>query len=99
MGSRGHTHASNVLPRHGYALVTISARDENGFLHLYGEIETTVSAFEVALKAIRAEGAPREPSSSDIIELLALAAGEGPTGRSSARPSLPASDLEVPQTG
>ncbi|HWI31786.1 MAG TPA: hypothetical protein VNT50_09865 [Microbacterium sp.] len=48
MGTRPNP--SNVrLPRHGYALVTITVRDANGFLHHYGDIEAQVGSVHEAI--------------------------------------------------
>lgn len=43
---------SNRVPRHGYSLVTVVARDANGFVHHYGEVETSVGALSDALATL-----------------------------------------------
>lgn len=50
------------LPRHGYAFVTVIARDANGFTHYYSEIEVDARALAEALGRMQlhppAEGQP-----------------------------------------
>jgi hypothetical protein len=37
------------VPRHGYAFVTVTARDANGFVHHYDAIETQVGSLHEAI--------------------------------------------------
>jgi hypothetical protein len=37
------------VPRHGYAFVTVTARDANGFVHHYDEIETPLGSLHEAV--------------------------------------------------
>jgi hypothetical protein len=39
----------SALPRHGRAHVTMTIRDSNGFLHHFGDIDTSVGAVHEAL--------------------------------------------------
>jgi hypothetical protein len=41
------------VPRHGYAFVTITARDANGFVHRYDEIETPVGSLHEAVAVMQ----------------------------------------------
>ena len=36
------------VPRHGYAFVTVTARDANGFVHHFDEIETPLASLREA---------------------------------------------------
>ncbi|MDQ1169573.1 hypothetical protein QE392_001377 [Microbacterium proteolyticum] len=37
------------VPRHGYAVVSVSARDANGFVHHYDDIEAPLGSLREAL--------------------------------------------------
>jgi hypothetical protein len=37
------------VPRHGYAFVTVTARDANGFVHHYDEVETPLGSLHEAV--------------------------------------------------
>jgi len=41
------------VPRHGYAFVTVTARDANGFVHHYDEIETPVGSLHEAIAVMQ----------------------------------------------
>ncbi|WP_438352286.1 hypothetical protein [Microbacterium sp. CJ88] len=41
------------VPRHGYAFVTITARDANGFVHHYDTIETRVGSLHEAVAILQ----------------------------------------------
>lgn len=41
------------VPRNGYAFVTVTARDANGFVHHYGDVETPIGAMQEALAILR----------------------------------------------
>lgn len=38
-----------AVPRHGYAFVTVTARDANGFVHHFDQIETPLGALHEAV--------------------------------------------------
>ena len=39
--------------RHGHALVTVTARDANGFVHHYDEIETPIGSLHEAIAVLQ----------------------------------------------
>ncbi|WP_019182118.1 hypothetical protein [Microbacterium yannicii] len=45
------------LPRHGNALVSVTVRDANGFLHRYDDIETDLGAVQEALAIMQLKSA------------------------------------------
>lgn len=50
MGERKQNNRDAVkVPRHGYAFVTVTARDANGFVHHYDTIETQVGTLHEAM--------------------------------------------------
>lgn len=50
MGEQKRRGANNArVPRHGYAFVTVTARDANGFVHHYDEIETPLGSLHEAV--------------------------------------------------
>jgi hypothetical protein len=53
------------LPRHGNALVTVTVRDANGFLHHFGDIETDVGAVQEALAVLQLKSAAMEAAHRD----------------------------------
>lgn len=69
MGERRARGNGIRVPRHGHALVTITARDANGFVHHYDEIEAPVGALHEAvailqLKSTAMEAAHRDASTA-----------------------------------
>ena len=53
------------VPRNGYALVTVTARDANGFVHHYGEVETPIGAMQEALAVLRLHSVEMEATHQD----------------------------------
>ena len=54
MGEQKRRAAKNVrVPRHGYAFVSITARDANGFVHHYDEIETPLGSLHEAVAVMQ----------------------------------------------
>ncbi|MFJ6652411.1 hypothetical protein ACIQLJ_06410 [Microbacterium sp. NPDC091313] len=41
------------VPRHGYAFVSVTARDANGFVHHFDEIEAPVGALHEAVAILQ----------------------------------------------
>jgi hypothetical protein len=41
------------VPRHGYAFVSVTARDANGFVHHFDEIEAPVGALHEAIAVLQ----------------------------------------------
>jgi len=61
MGERKQSKQGGVrVPRHGYALVTITARDANGFVHHYDEVETSVGALHEAVAIMQLKSTAME---------------------------------------
>lgn len=48
---------SKALPRHGRAQVSVTVRDANGFLHHYGDIDTSVAAVQEAIALLQLHSA------------------------------------------
>jgi hypothetical protein len=48
-GHKRRTASTVRVPRHGYAFVTVTARDANGFVHHYDEIETPLGSLHEAV--------------------------------------------------
>jgi hypothetical protein len=48
------------VPRHGYAMVTVTARDANGFVHHYDTIETRVGSLHEAMAIMQLHSAAME---------------------------------------
>ncbi|MDN3495452.1 hypothetical protein QL996_05890 [Planococcus sp. APC 4015] len=48
---------SKALPRHGRAQVSVTVRDANGFLHHYGDIDTSVGAVQEAIALLQLHSA------------------------------------------
>lgn len=59
MGTRPKP-SSVRLPRHGYALVNVTVRDANGFLHNYGEMETPVGNLHEAMAIMQLQSRATE---------------------------------------
>lgn len=53
---------TKALPRHGRALVTVSVRDSNGFLHHFGDIDTSVGAVHEAIAIMQLQSAAMDAS-------------------------------------
>lgn len=54
MGEQKRRGANKVrVPRHGYAFVTVTARDANGFVHHYDEIETPLGSLHEAVAVMQ----------------------------------------------
>lgn len=51
---------TKALPRHGRALVTVTVRDANGFLHHFGDIDTSVGAVQEAIAVMQLHSAEAE---------------------------------------
>lgn len=56
---------SKALPRHGRALVTVSVRDSNGFLHHFGDIDTSIGAVHEALAILQLKSAEMDAAHRD----------------------------------
>lgn len=56
---------SKALPRHGRALVTVSVRDSNGFLHHFGDIDTSIGAVHEALAILQLQSAEMDAAHRD----------------------------------
>nr|WP_315268643.1 hypothetical protein [Microbacterium lemovicicum] len=67
MGERKRSsRSSGRVARHGYALVTITARDANGFVHRYDEIETSVGALHEAVAIMQLKSTAMEASHEEL---------------------------------
>jgi hypothetical protein len=61
MGDRKQrTKAPARVPRHGYAFVTVTARDANGFVHHFDEIETPVASLREAIAVLQLQSTATE---------------------------------------
>jgi len=58
---------SGRLPRHGNAIVTVTVRDANGFLHHYGDIETDLGAVHEALALLQLKSAAMDAAHRDAM--------------------------------
>jgi len=56
---------SKALPRHGRALVTVTVRDANGFLHHFGDIDTSVGAVQEAIAIMQLQSAEMNAAHRD----------------------------------
>jgi hypothetical protein len=59
------TAAAVRVPRNGYAFVTVTARDANGFVHHYGDVETPIGAMQEALAILRIHSVEMESAHHD----------------------------------
>ncbi len=48
------------VPRHGYAFVTVTARDANGFVHHFDEIETPLPVLKEAIAVMQLQSTATE---------------------------------------
>jgi hypothetical protein len=55
------------LPRHGNALVSVTVRDANGFLHRYDDIETDLGAVQEALAIMQLKSAEMSAAHRDAM--------------------------------
>lgn len=61
MGEQKRRIAGSVrVPRHGYAFVTVTARDANGFVHHYDEIETPLGSLHEAVAVMQLKSTAME---------------------------------------
>lgn len=61
----GRSSKTKALPRHGRALVTVSVRDSNGFLHHFGDIDTSVGAVQEALAIMQLQSTAMDAAHRD----------------------------------
>lgn len=64
MADRRFGRASRVA-RHGYALVTVTARDANGFVHHYDEIEAPIGALHEAVAVLQLQSTATDAAHRD----------------------------------
>lgn len=57
--------SKKALPRHGRAQVSITVRDANGFLHHYGDIDTSVGAVQEAVAILQLHSAEMDAAHRD----------------------------------
>lgn len=55
------------LPRRGQALVTVTVKDENGFVHHFGDIETDVGAVHEAIAILQLKSTALEAAHRDAM--------------------------------
>lgn len=48
------------VPRHGYAFVNVTARDANGFVHHFDEIEAPIGALHEAIAILQVNSTATE---------------------------------------
>ncbi|KAA9154728.1 hypothetical protein F6B41_12180 [Microbacterium lushaniae] len=65
MGERRMRTKGERVPRHGHAFVTVTARDANGFLHHFDEIEAPVGALHEALAILQLKSTAMEAAHRD----------------------------------
>lgn len=53
------------VPRHGYVFVTVTARDANGFVHRYDEIETPVASLHESLAMMHLKSTAMDAAQRD----------------------------------
>ncbi len=63
--SRSKASRGTSLPRHGRAFVTVSVRDANGFLHHFGDIDTSVGAVHEALALLQLQSTAMDAAHRD----------------------------------
>jgi hypothetical protein len=54
------------VPRHGHAFVTVTARDANGFVHHFDEIEVPVGSLHEAMAVLQIRSTAMEDAHRDI---------------------------------
>ncbi|MGP3536603.1 hypothetical protein ACTU3I_17560 [Microbacterium sp. RD1] len=65
MGERRARSKSIRVPRHGYAFVSVTARDANGFVHHFDEIETPLGALHEAVAVMQLKSVAMETAHRD----------------------------------
>lgn len=65
MGDRKVRGKGTRVPRHGHAFVTITARDANGFVHHYDEVEAPVGALHEAVAILQLKSTAMEAAHRD----------------------------------
>jgi hypothetical protein len=56
------------LPRHGNALVTVTVRDANGFVHHFGDLETDIGAVHEALAILQLKSTAMDAAHRDAMK-------------------------------
>jgi hypothetical protein len=54
------------VPRHGHAFVTVTARDANGFVHHFDEIEVPVGSLHEAMAVMQIRSTAMEGAHRDV---------------------------------
>lgn len=65
MGERRSRAKGTRVPRHGHAYVTVTARDANGFVHHFDEMEVPVGSLHEALAVMQIRSAEMEAAHRD----------------------------------
>lgn len=65
MGDRKVRSKGVRVPRHGHAFVTVTARDANGFVHHYDEIEAPIGALHEAVAILQLKSTAMDAAHHD----------------------------------
>jgi hypothetical protein len=65
MGERKVRTKGIRVPRHGHAFVTVAARDANGFVHHFDEIEAPLGALHEAMAILQLKSTAMEAAHRD----------------------------------
>lgn len=65
MGERKVRSKAVRVPRHGHAFVSVTARDANGFVHHFDEIETPLGALHEAIAILQLKSTAMEAAHRD----------------------------------
>ncbi|WP_125131984.1 hypothetical protein [Microbacterium sp. 10M-3C3] len=68
MGERKDRSKGVRVPRHGYAFVTVTARDANGFVHHFDEIEAPVGSLHEAIAVLQVNSTATQASHREARE-------------------------------